>query len=152
MKEPIMKLKQATSNVLETMFFEPIQFVEHADTLENWFCGNRALIGATLNFVGPSSGIYLLLIPGRLVKEITANFLGLSEAAIDLLQQKDTVKEALNMIGGHMLSLFDAEGEYQLGIPDVIAENDLHKVFDKKGEYIFMETNEDRLAAGIVLE
>lgn len=152
MKEPIMNLKQATSKVLETMFFEPVQFAGDADTLEDWLCGGQALMGVTLSFDGPSSGSYILLMPSRLAKGITANFLGLREAEVNMTQESDTVKEALNMIGGYMLSLFDAGGLYQLDIPEIISENGLDALRHKKGQYVLMETGEDRLAAGVILD
>jgi hypothetical protein len=152
MKEPITHLKVATSRVLETMFFEPVQFAGDTDTLGDWFCSDQALVGATLNFAGPNSGSYILLMPGRLAKRITVNFLGLCEAEVNMTQESDTAKEALNMIGGHMLSLFDVEGQYQLGIPEIISENDLDAFRHKKGQYVLMETGEDRLAAGVMLD
>ena len=152
MKELIIHLKQATSNVLETMFFEPIQFAGDVDTLEDWLSGGQALMGVTLSFSGPNSGSYILLMPSRLAKGITANFLGMHAAEVNMTQESDTVKETLNMIGGHMLSLFDAEGLYQLGIPEIISENGLGALRHKKGQYILMETDKDRLAAGIMLD
>ena len=152
MKESITNLKQATSNVLETMFFEPVQFTGEADTLNDWLCDSQDLVGVTLSFTGSNSGSFVLLLPGSLTKGITANFLGMSEEDIDTNQENDTVKEALNMIGGHMLSLFDTEGKYQLGIPEIISENSFDVFNHKKGQYILMETDQDSLAIGFILD
>ena len=152
MKDSIMNLKQATSNVFETMFFEPVQFSGDAETIGDWLSKGKALVGATLNFNGPDSGSYILVMPGRLNKVITANFLGLDMEEVNVTQENDTVKEALNMIGGHMLSLFDTEGLYQLGIPEIIDESGLDMLRHKEGRYILMETEQDRLATGIILK
>jgi len=89
-----------------------------------------------------------------MVTGITANFLGIEEEEINEEQKKDAVKEALNMIGGHMLSLFDKEGAFKLGIPELIEENDLAEdnLGDLKKDIILIETEENRLAAGIQFE
>ena len=57
------------------------------------------------------------------------------------------------MIGGHMLSLFDTEGAFKLGLPEFIEVNDTEdKLGGLKGDAILIETEENRLAAGIQLE
>ena len=154
-RETMMKtMREATSNVLETMFYQPVQIRDTNCSLQKWFSGKQFLVGATLSFNGPSAGSFYLLLPATMVTGITANFLGIEEEKINEEQKKDTVKESLNMIGGHMLSLFDTEGAFKLGIPEFIEENDLTK--DKlgglKGDAILIETEENRLAAGIVIE
>ena len=147
-------LREAISNVLETMFFQPVQIVDYDCTLLEWFSQNQSLLGATLNFDGPLSGSLYLLIPGRMTDEITANFLGLSGERINEEQKRDSVKEALNMIGGRMFSFFDRKSVFKLGIPKLIEENDLtdNRLGELEGDMIPIETEDNRLAAGIVFE
>jgi len=155
MKETMtMNMKQAISNVLELMFFLPVQFVENESPVREWLPRSQVYTGATLGFSGPVSGSYYLLIPVAMAKEITANFLGLSEEEVNEAQESDTVKEALNMIGGHMLSLVDKPDGYQLGIPEIIAENefDMNADTGKNENVIFFEAEGNHLAAGIVLD
>lgn len=147
-------LKEAISNVLETMFFQPVQFVDFSCSLQEWFSGRESLLGATLDFRGPSSGSLFFLAPLKVLREMTANFLGLSEEKIDKDQQADTVKEILNMMGGQMLSLIDKEGLFKIGIPELI---DIHDQTDTrlgglKGDKLLIQTEDNRLAAGILLD
>ena len=146
--------KEAISNVLVTMFFQPVQFVDSKCTLPEWFSDGQALVGATLSFSGPLAGSIYLLIPVMVVKDMTANFLGLEQEEIQEEQGGDTVKEAANMIGGHMLSLLDMKGAFRLGIPELLRENDLinDRLRDIEGETIFIKTEGSRLAAGIMIE
>ena len=146
-------MKKAISNVLETMFFQPVQIADTDCTLQEWFAHNRALLGATLNFKGPSSGSLYLLIPVEIISEITANFLGLREEEVNEEQKRDTIKEAVNIIGGNMLSLFDKKGAFKLGIPELMKEEELtdNKLGDLKGDFILIETEENSLAAGIAI-
>lgn len=154
-RDTMMKtMREAISNVLDTMFFQPVQFVDSKCTLQEWFSDKQSLVGATLNFINSSEGSFYLLLPVEIVKGVTANFLGLLEEEINEKQKKDTIKEALSMIGGHMLSLLDSKGDFRLGIPEFIEENDLtnDKLGDLKGDIILIETEDNRLAAGIQIE
>jgi hypothetical protein len=147
-------MREAISNVLGTMFFQPVQISDTNCSLQEWLFDKQSLLGATLNFSGPLAGVFYILIPIKVVTEITANFLGIEEEEINEEQKKDTIKEALNIIGGHMFSLFDTEGAFRLGIPELIEENDLteDKLGDLKGDVILIGTEENRLAVGIVIE
>ena len=153
-KEIIMEMmKQAISDVLETMFFQPVQISSKNGTLQEWFSDKQSLLGATLTFSGPFAGSIYIVIPVNLVKEITANFLGIEKEEVNENQKKDTIKEALNIIGGHMFSLFDKEGAISLGIPELIEENNLkYDNLEKiKGNAFFIKTDNHR-AAVVVTE
>ena len=150
----MMTMGEAISNVLGTMFFQLIQINESKHSLQDWFSDTQILVGATLSFHGPSTGSFYLLLPATMVVGITANFLGIEEKAINEEQTKDVVKEALNMIAGNTLSLFDKEGVSRIDMPELIEENNLTKdsLNTIKGDFILIETEEHRLAAGIMLE
>jgi len=147
-------MREAISNVLETMFYLPVQFAENNLTLLEWFTDAQSLQGATLSFYGPLTGRISLLMPVKILSEITANFLGLNEGETNGEQKRDTLKEILNMIGGHMLSLVDEGGLFKIGLPEVIDEDDLslHKLGEIKGEITLIETEDNHLAAGIAFE
>jgi chemotaxis protein CheY-P-specific phosphatase CheC len=147
-------MRAAISNVMETMFFQPVQISDKDCTLQEWFSDKEALLGAKLNFTGPSSGSFYFLIPAKLVSVITANFLGLEKEGTNEEQRKDTIKEALNMIGGHMFSLCDNEGDISLGIPELIEEENIkhYRLGEIKGETVFIETGDSHLAAGVITE
>ncbi|MBW1919666.1 MAG: hypothetical protein DRH11_10755 [Deltaproteobacteria bacterium] len=146
-------LKDATSNVMDRMFFQPVHFADSAHSLEEWFSHHRPLIGSSINFSGPLQGSLYLLMPAALATEITASFLGLEKDEISKEQEKDTLKEALNMVGGHMLSLVDKGGAFHLGLPELMEEMELSCDSGKepKGETLFMQTENHRLAMGITI-
>jgi chemotaxis protein CheY-P-specific phosphatase CheC len=147
-------MKAAISNVMETMFFQPVQINDKDCTLQEWFSDKESLLGAKLNFTGPSSGSCYFLIPAKLVSEITANFLGLEKEETNEEQRRDTIKEALNIIGGHMFSLCDNEGAINLGIPKLIEDENIkhYRLGEIKGETVFIETEDSHLAAGVIME
>lgn len=155
MQETMMtNLKQAISNVLETMFFLPVQVIEGQGLLKTWFPEDAVLTRAAIRFAGPVCGSFFLLIPANMAREIAANFLGLGEEEVKKDQKEDTVREALNMISGYVLSQADKAEEYQLGIPEILPENesDMASYNDLQENMVFIETDENHLAVGIHLD
>lgn len=145
-------LKQAISNVLELMFFVSVQVMEDENPSSEKPLNGQPCIGATLAFSGPLSGSYYLLIPQEMARVITANFLGLDDDEVTGNQAQDTVKEALNMIGGHMLSLAENPDAFQLGIPEIISGKHAYAYSGKNENTIFIEAGSYCMAAGIDLE
>lgn len=147
-------MKASISNVLETMFFLMVQISGGHCTPQEWFPRSQPLMGATLNFNGPVTGTFYLLIPLNMAEQIAANFLGLNAEEINVEQRKDTVKEALNMIGGGILSNMEQNGAFKLGIPKMIEEDALsyETLNTLYGDGLFIETSEHRLAAGVKLD
>lgn len=147
-------MRESISNVLETMFFQPVQIHEDQVSLKGWFSQSVSLWGATLDFDGPLSGSSYLILSDRVANEITANFLGLEEEEIDQNQKEDTVKEALNMIGGKMLSFLEEEGVFKLGIPKLMDKGALNAegLGERIENAIFIATADGHLAAGVTAE
>lgn len=145
---------QAISDVMNKMFFLPVQVNEKGLALQEWFSNKLPLVGAIINITGPLSGFSYLLIPAEVAREMTANFLGIAEKEINVKQERDTVKEALNMITGDMLSQFDRKGILRIGIPQLINESDLSagKLDGFNKGAILIETEHSRIAAGIVIK
>jgi len=146
-------LKQAISNVLELMFFVSVQVMEDENPSSEKPLNGQPCIGATLAFSGPLSGSYYLLIPQEMARVITANFLGLDDDEVTGNQAQDTVKEALNMIGGHMLSLTEEPDNFQLGIPAIIPELDTDPgaYSGSRENAILIDAGSYRMIAGIEL-
>jgi len=92
--------------------------------------------------------------PDKLAQEISANFLGRGEGEMTEEQTGDTIKEALNMIGGDMLSSLDKDGAFKMGIPEPVEENSLaHDMLrGLKGEMLLIETGETHMAVGMKIE
>jgi len=151
-RKSLMKvMRAAISDVLETMFFMTVQFGESRCTLQEWFFDKQVLFGATISFNGPSSGSLWLVAPVSALNEITANFLGRGKDEISDEEKRDTVKEALNMIGGHGFSLFGRKDTFTLGIPRSIEGLTLRENIqgNPSKHTILIAAGHNRLAAGI---
>jgi len=148
-------MRQAIFDVMNKMFFLPVQVNAKGCSMREWFANEPQLLGTTIGITGgPLKGVSYLLIPAGIVREMTANFLGIAEKEIDIKQERDTVKEALNMVTGNMLSQFDKKGLLRIGIPQLIGESDLSagKLDQFNKGAILIETEHSRMAAGIVIK
>jgi CheY-specific phosphatase CheX len=145
-------LTRSISNVLETMFFLPIRVEEDDPAIDEWMQAVSNPVGAQIGFTGPFSGQAFFILSENVVMEMTANFLGLSQEEATSDQQQDTLKEALNMIAGHMLSLYDTKGEIQLGIPELMTADDITdtKQSSISDNTLLIATENSRMISGIV--
>lgn len=150
-EEMMQAMKKAISEVMDKMFFMPVQVNAKSGALSDWFTCEEPMVGATLDFTGPREGVSYILIPAGFAKEITANFLGSSEDSISDKQEQDTLKEALNMIVGFMFS--QLENGFKIGIPQYINENDFIAGHFKGGynSSFSIETNNNYIAAGLII-
>ena len=154
LKETLLKsMKTAISNVMETMFFQPVKINDGHQIMKDWFPGNKSLLGAKLDFTGPLSGKCYILIPEPDVKEMTADFLGIDKEVVNKNQIRDTVKETLNMIGGNMLSKYNKSSAFHLSIPELVDNGDIvNETFSgAKGDILLIETDGKRLAMGLIV-
>lgn len=142
-------MKMSISNVFETAFFETVETrATGEDKIAMDAFDDAMLTGAVLRFSKGLDGAVYMIAPDRWVARITADFLGIDPARVTDAQKKDTIKEATNMIAGHMFSLVDQDGEIQLGIPELIRQSaltagDLAKI---KGTVVWVETDTEKLA------
>ena len=72
-------MKNSISDVLETMFFLPLDFSDAADIDKQWGASQENILAAQLNFGGPFGGCAVFGIPQRLALSMTADFLGSDE-------------------------------------------------------------------------
>ena len=115
----IQAMKASISEVLEQMFFLPIDLVEDHNGGGAMEIDSPGNIAASIGFEGPSSGVFVLHIPSSLAATITADFLGASSEELSEEQITGTVKEMLNMLAGNSLSAYDANASFNLNIPEL---------------------------------
>jgi hypothetical protein len=113
-------MKASISEVMETMFFLPLEFEEGRDINEIIRCAGGGTVACKLAFSGPFSGFSCFLIPVRVAQGLTANFLGEDTDRVTEGQVAGTVKEILNMITGKAFSLYDSRTVFKLGIPEIM--------------------------------
>lgn len=106
------------SDVLETMFFMPLDFVTDGSDTPAAMTGG---IAATLTFNGPDKGFFALSLPESMARDICADFLGIDGQRVGLKDMTGTVQEMINMLAGNTLSLYDADVVFDLGVPESTA-------------------------------
>ncbi|MBW2095886.1 MAG: chemotaxis protein CheX [Deltaproteobacteria bacterium] len=135
-------MKTSISEVLETMFFLPLEVSETETDGPLFRIPPEKLTSARLQFQGRFQGEAMFLVPYTLATSLTADFMGQEPGKIGPDDVQGTLKELLNMICGKALSLFDPKESFNLGIPEMIdsgkalggfcskEENDITLVFN----------------------
>ena len=116
----ITAMKTSISEVLETMFFCPLEFEPSADSEASLL---DTPMSARIAFTGPLAGVMRLKLSRGLALSLTADFLGVDPEAVDDLQIAEMVKEMLNMFAGNTFSRFDAGAVFDLGIPAMAGDD-----------------------------
>lgn len=113
-------VKRSISEVLETMFFLPLDFSRAG---RNEFLKTLAaddILAARLEFEGPFDGFCMLYIPASLARSISLDFMGKSDGSVTTEQVEATVKELVNMITGNTFAGYDQGAVFDLGIPELV--------------------------------
>lgn len=127
-KEALLKaMKASISDVLETMFFIPVEFEASEKVREYIRQQKDPLLGGRLEFKGPFSGWLTFILPEGLARTLTANFLGEDETQVDRDHVEGTLMEILNMITGRAFGLYDDQAIFELGVPRMIAVETLSR-------------------------
>ena len=134
-------MKISISDVLETMFFLPVDFDDSVSIEESWDLDEEKIIAAKLNFDGPLNGHCIFYVPEKLAASITADFMGKEKEDISGSQVKETVKEMTNMITGNTFSLYDPESVFNLSVPELVDIDGFHKGFSNSENKIFITIN-----------
>ena len=116
--------KASISEVLETMFFLPIDCTEIAEKTAFNGAINDDMELAEVRFSGMFSGSFLLVIPDDLALFLTASFLGSIEDKVLPVHISETKKEMANMIAGNTFTHFNDQVEFDLGIPQIVCARD----------------------------
>ncbi len=129
MKKTLMKaMMTSISEVMETMFFLPVDFEEEESTLDQSGVGKSSpLLASQLKFKGDVSGSLSIFVPTELVGEMAENFMGESQDQLTDEHLTGTLTEMLNMVCGNALSKTESNVPYELDIPEVIEEPKIQK-------------------------
>lgn len=119
----IKAMKTSISEVLETMFFSPLEFAHPAESGAA-VLPDDPLLSARIAFNGPLIGFMRLNLPHGLAHSLTADFLGVDREAVGDRQIVEMVKELLNMFAGNTFSRFDAKAVFDLGLPEIVGPTD----------------------------
>ncbi len=146
-------MKTSISEVFETAFFETVEIEPIQEGFSMAGFGDTSLVGTVLRFSKGIEGAVYVIAPDRWVSRMTADFLGIDPDCVTNDQKADTIKEATNMIAGHMFSLFDKDGRVQLGIPELIRgtsliPEDLEQI---RGTRVWVTTDTEKLAVATIL-
>ena len=149
----IQAMKHSISEVLETMFFLPVECFDSIATETLWSEEEDRPTVALLNFYGPFSGSFYLLVPQGLALYLTAKFLGSEAADISQDHVEETAKELVNMIAGNTFTIFDDRVTFDLGIPKWIPHDQVKPASNPEND-IFIEIRalENSLAVRMVLD
>ncbi len=133
-------MKTSISEVMETMFFLPVEFGLES-TLDQ--CGmDKKNMACELTFTGNASGHLILVAPESLVAEMAENFMGESLENLTKEHLSGTLTEMLNMVCGNALSKTDTKNPFELGIPKMI---DGSKI-SREEVFTIVETIESKMA------
>ncbi len=126
MNRDLMKAMRASiSEVLETMFFEPLEFPEEMDASGFLDKNKKHSIAVSVKYRGPFSGDLSCFMPKNLALFLASDFLGVEPSEVSDNQAEEVVKEIVNMAAGGVFSHYDNSAVFQLGIPEAI--NDKRK-------------------------
>ncbi len=109
------KLKAATFEVLETMFFLFPESLEEGEILRS----RGPFFRSSVTIAGPQSIRIGLQVPQSLARKMAANFLGTDEDQISQAEMEDILKETSNMLAGSFLSKLEASAAFKLQTPIV---------------------------------
>jgi CheY-specific phosphatase CheX len=142
------------SEVLETMFFMSIDFDTHKTIKNVDIIQNGITMVCRLDFTGPFSGCFLLIIPDNLLADMSQNFMGMERIEIKQQHLEGTLKELTNMIAGNTFSTLNDQIEFNLSIPELIDIQTLSSKYmanTEKGVELITETTSGFLAVKIIL-
>lgn len=104
-------MKGAISEVLETMFFTPVEFI--GELQQQPQCSCRSIVQLKNDELYQAAFYFV----DTYAQMITANFLGKMEDEVSSDEVMDTLKEVANMVGGSFI-FQGGLPEYKLGLPD----------------------------------
>ena len=138
-------MRDAISNVLETMFFLVPAF-EESENLR-LIAQGPFFLESSIAITGETKHFRLLIRATRaFVTIITANFLGVGQEEVVLEEMEDTLKELANMVGGDCLSRLPPDN-WKLGIPELEQpETDMDKCSAPTIYSIILSLDEELMA------
>lgn len=142
-------MKNSISNVLEKMFYLPLELHEHQGT-ENT-AEMYDMLCSRLEFSGHLSGYFLFYVPESFASIITADFLGKDKKDISTDDVRETLREVINMIAGNTFALYDDKAVFNLGIPRLILKDPVRTSHSGNEIAIDVDTPDDHMILKFVL-
>lgn len=105
-------MKDAISEVLETMFFTPVEFAGALPPQPHFDCGS--IIFMTKDDITHEAAVYFV---GPYARMITANLLGKMDEEVNHEEIADAIKELANMVGGSFIFQGGLK-DFKLSLPD----------------------------------
>ena len=105
-------MKDAISEVLETMFFVFVDFDDGLAVRQLGECESQISLSG-----GEGSVDISLMASQEFARMISANLLGVEENEVTSDDLEDTMKEFANMVGGNFKVRIDSSNQWELGIP-----------------------------------
>jgi len=130
MKSLMTTMMNSISDVMETMFFLPVEFEEETRTIKAITDLGEQVHACRLKFSGDYSGVVHLAVPHSLLSEMTENFMGESEDHLEEEHLSGTLTETLNMICGSALGKVDSKEPFSLAIPEMMQLADISEELD----------------------
>ena len=125
MKNLMTLMKTSISEVLETMFYLPVEFRENLPPVITESIKKNIKTGCRLKVTGSLSATFQLFIPDQLLLDMTQNFMGEDPENCNEEYLNGTLKEALNMITGNALKSLETKTPPDLDIPEIIDSSDM---------------------------
>ncbi|MBN1105308.1 MAG: chemotaxis protein CheX [Deltaproteobacteria bacterium] len=113
-------MKRSISEVLEKMFFLPVDFPARGSKEDLPGSGSGKILATRLGFSGPFSGHFVFFSPEGLTASLAASFLGEDPGKVTAAHVSDTMKEIVNMIAGNTFSILDDQAIFDLAIPEIL--------------------------------
>ena len=146
-------MKASISEVLEQMFFMPIDFIAPDADRRDPEPGGESII-AKLDFKGSLAGTFMLRVPWALAQAVSADFLGTARSSLSDKDVTGTVLEMVNMLAGGALSTYDAQTLFDLQIPQSISKEKMDTVIQQGTDEIRIEiqTTESRMTFQLIVQ
>lgn len=123
-------MMNSISDVMETMFFMPVEFEEKLKTIKTIQDQGDPVCACRLKFSGDYSGAVYLTVPKTLLAEMTENFMGESEDHLKEEHLSGTLTETLNMICGSALGKVESNEPFALAIPEIVQLKDIPETLE----------------------
>jgi len=141
-------MKTSISEVMETMFYLPVEFGEETTFIKSNMDKTGPNVACQINFSGNFSGRFTLLIPRGLLADMTENFMGEVLENLEEEHLLGTVTEMLNMVCGNALSKLGSKIPFNLDIPRVIDESEI----EETQLFTMVETTQSAMAINIKVD
>ena len=125
MKNLMTMMMTSISEVLETMFYLPVEFRKNLSSEQIEEIKNEINLGCRLKSTGSLSATFQLFIPNPLLLNMTENFMGEDPENCTQEYLTGTLKETLNMIIGNALKSITKKPPPKLDIPEIIDISDM---------------------------